>query len=398
MKVRGNIAIDEKKALKLSARTGLHPMMTGVRDLYTEQKVGVVHGVGYPNPNLSHFRSTDIWMTASASNQVVSTGWMGRYLHKDYPNYPEGYPNETMPDPIAIQMSAIVSLALTGQDQHSLGVALQNPETFYQLVSGTTSGGGDLPKEKNARDNVQYVRGIQSKSMSYSSVIKAAADKANNIVEYPTGNRLADQLKIVARLIAGGLKTRVYVVTLGGFDTHANQAGRLHPFLHPLSERVQVHVAGVALVPHAADTDLRLIHVLFGHASTVEHRLGGALAFRLRNPAAELIERLAHHETFGLRRWCVRERVVAERVVAALWLNERYAADFGTKFDFRLQSLRWAGPTRLAPANEAQASFSSCGKTFVRNSQPPAINMPIAEIHRQMSHRSPGLIRASVRR
>ncbi len=223
MKVRGNIAIDEKKALKLSARTGLHPMMTGVRDLYTEQKVGVVHGVGYPNPNLSHFRSTDIWMTASASNQVVSTGWMGRYLHKDYPNYPEGYPNETMPDPIAIQMSAIVSLALTGQDQHSLGVALQNPETFYQLVSGTTSGGGDLPKEKNARDNVQYVRGIQSKSMSYSTVIKAAADKANNIVEYPTGNRLADQLKIVARLIAGGLKTRVYVVTLGGFDTHAGQ-------------------------------------------------------------------------------------------------------------------------------------------------------------------------------
>lgn len=223
MKVRANIAIDETKALKLNAKTGLHPMMTGVRDLYTEQKVGIVHGVGYPNPNQSHFRSTDIWMSASASNEMISTGWLGRYLHRDYPNYPEGYPNETMPDPIAIQMSAVVSLALTGQDQHSLGVALQNPETFYQLVSGTTSGGGDLPLQKNARNNVMYVRGVQSKSMSYSTVIKAAADKANNIVEYPTGNRLADQLKVVARMVAGGLKTRVYVVSLGGFDTHAGQ-------------------------------------------------------------------------------------------------------------------------------------------------------------------------------
>lgn len=223
MKVRANIAIDEAKALKLTNKVGLHPVMSGVRDLYTEQKVGIIHGVGYPNPNLSHFRSTDIWMTASASNEVISTGWLGRYLHRDYPNYPEGYPNETMPDPIAIQMSAVVSLALTGQDQHSLGTALQNPETFYQLVSGTTSGGGDLPSQKNARDNVMYVRGVQAKSMSYSTVIKAAADKANNIATYPTGNRLADQLKIVARLVAGGLKTRVYVVSLGGFDTHAGQ-------------------------------------------------------------------------------------------------------------------------------------------------------------------------------
>ena len=246
MKVRANIAIDESKALKISDSIGLHPVMTGVRDLFAQQKVGVIPGVGYPNPNLSHFRSTDIWMTASASNQVISTGWLGRYLHRDYPNYPEGYPNETMPDPIAVQMSAVVSLALTGQDQHSLGTALQDPETFYQLVSGTTSGGGDLPSQKNARDNVMYVRGVQSKSMSYSTVIKAAADKAKNIAEYPTGNRLADQLKVVARLVAGGLKTRVYVVTLGGFDTHAGQvvdgdtsAGGHANLLQQLSDAVQ---------------------------------------------------------------------------------------------------------------------------------------------------------------
>jgi uncharacterized protein (DUF1501 family) len=223
MQARANVAIPEAKALKLTDTIGLHPVMTGVRDLYTEKKVAIVHGAGYPNPNLSHFRSTDIWMTASASNQIITSGWLGRYMHSDYPGYPEGYPNETMPDPIAIQMSAVVSLALTGQDQHSLGIALQDPETFYQLVSGTTSGGGDLPTEKNARANVEYVREVQSKSLTYSNVIKGAADKATNQVTYPTANRVADQLKIVARLIAGGLKTRVYVVTLGGFDTHAGQ-------------------------------------------------------------------------------------------------------------------------------------------------------------------------------
>lgn len=223
MQARANVAIPEAKALKLTDAVGLHPVMTGVRDLFTEKKVAIVHGAGYPNPNLSHFRSTDIWMTASASNQVITSGWLGRYMHRDYPGYPEGYPNETMPDPIAIQMSAVVSLALTGQDQHSLGIALQDPETFYQLVSGTTSGGGDLPTEKNARANVAYVREVQAKSLTYSNVIKGAADKASNQVTYPSANRLADQLKIVARLIAGGLKTRVYVVTLGGFDTHAGQ-------------------------------------------------------------------------------------------------------------------------------------------------------------------------------
>ncbi len=222
-KLRSNIAIPTDKVLKLREESGLHPAMKGVHRLWSEQKIGVVQGVTYPNPNQSHFRSNDIWMSGSSSNVIEPTGWVGRYLNTQYPTYPEGYPNAAMPDPIAIQMSAVVGLALTGLQRQSMGIALQDPEAFYRLVSGSDEPGTDVPTSAYAASNVRYVREVQSKSMQFSTVIKAAADKAKNIAEYPTNNRLADQLKIVARLIAGGLKTRVYVVQLNGFDTHAAQ-------------------------------------------------------------------------------------------------------------------------------------------------------------------------------
>lgn len=220
---RSNIAIPENKALKITTDAGLHPSMPGIHSMFNDKKVAVVQGVAYPNPNLSHFRATDIWNTGSASNVNLQSGWLGRYINELYPGYPAGFPNATTPDPIAIQMSAVVSLSLMGYDANSMGIALQDPETFYRLVSGTDAPGTELPTAACARENVEFVREVQLKSMSYSTVIKAAADKATNIETYPTNNRLGDQLKIVARLVAGGLKTRVYVVQMGGFDTHAAQ-------------------------------------------------------------------------------------------------------------------------------------------------------------------------------
>ncbi len=220
--LRGNIALPESKILKLNTATGIHTAMTEVQSMWQNGMLNVVQGVTYPNPNLSHFRSTDIWMAGEAYNQYLNTGWLGRYLDAEFPNYPTGYPNATMPDPPAIQMGAVMSLSAQGPSQ-SMGMAIQDPTTFYNLVNGTTKGPFGDPPDTRPGNELKFIRQVETESQAYSSVIKTAADKANNMASYPSGNSLADQLKIVARLVAGGLMTRVYMVTLGGFDTHAGQ-------------------------------------------------------------------------------------------------------------------------------------------------------------------------------
>ena len=134
---RANILIPDTQVLPLSGitGTGLHPAMTGMQQLYDDGKLNIVQGVGYPSPNYSHFRATDIWLTASDSNQVLDSGWTGRYLNYEYPNFPTGYPNATMPDPLAIQIGSSVSLALQGPAA-SMGMAISDPTSFYNLING----------------------------------------------------------------------------------------------------------------------------------------------------------------------------------------------------------------------------------------------------------------------
>jgi uncharacterized protein (DUF1501 family) len=217
--------------LRLTDITGLHPAMTGMQTLYDHGKLCVVQGVSYPSPNLSHFRATDIWLTASDAGQVLSSGWLGRYLTNEWPGYPSGYPNQDMPDPPAIQIGSVVSLGFQGPSQ-STAITIQDPNTFYQLVSGSSSGGQDETPPTAAGLELSFIRQVAAQSISFASRVKAAADKAQNrSTLYPAAgqNSLADQLKIVARLIAGGLKTRIYLVNLGGFDTHSNQVVATDP-------------------------------------------------------------------------------------------------------------------------------------------------------------------------
>lgn len=220
---RANILIDEAKVLKLkdSDITGFHPAMTGLRDLYSDHKLSVIQAVSYPNPNFSHFRATDIWLTAADSDKIIETGWMGRYLDKEFPNFPTGYPNSSMPDPLAIQIGAVLSPAFQGPSV-GMGMSITSPTNFYNLITGTTDPVPNTP----AGHELTFIRQVATQTQTYATVIKAAASKASNISsKYPTAgvNSLADQLKIVAQLIAGGLKTRIYMVNLSGFDTHAGQ-------------------------------------------------------------------------------------------------------------------------------------------------------------------------------
>jgi uncharacterized protein (DUF1501 family) len=222
---RQNIIIPENKILKLTGTnaTGFHPAMPELRAMYDNGLLSVVQDVGYPNPDFSHFRSTDIWLSASDSNQQVNTGWIGRFLDTKFPNFPEGYPNTDFPDPPAIQIGAMVSPSFQG-NQSSLGISITDPNSFYQFVSGTIDPAPNTP----AGHELTYVRLVAQQTRQYSGSIKNAATKnnpANLSTLYPptSTNTLADQLKIVAQLIAGGLKTKVYMVSIGGFDTHAAQ-------------------------------------------------------------------------------------------------------------------------------------------------------------------------------
>ncbi|MDB5203680.1 MAG: hypothetical protein JWQ27_3089 [Ferruginibacter sp.] len=219
---RSNIAIAQNKVLPLTGTitTGLHPSLTGLRDMYDQGNLSIIQAAGYPAPSFSHFRATDIWMTASNSNEYFSDGWIGRYLNGEYPGYPAGYPNTQMPHPLGIQFGSGTSLALLGP-QSPMGYTISDPNAFLNNADG----GEDLvPLDTPMGLKLQYVRDVSKQSQAYYTAVKDAYNLPgnNNLVTYPN-NSLSNQLKIVARLINGGLKTKVYVVSMGGFDTHSNQ-------------------------------------------------------------------------------------------------------------------------------------------------------------------------------
>ena len=215
---RPNIYIPEKSLLALNGKVGLHPAMTGLSSMYNDGKLKVVQSVGYPQPSYSHFRATDIWMSASDSSATVNSGWAGRYLNYEYPNFPNGYPNATMSDPLAIQIGSATSLTLQGPAV-SMGMSISSTSNFYNLINGVQDPAPNTPAGKE----LSFIRMVSQQTQKYATVIKAAATNTVQQVSYPTKNSLGDQLKIVARLIKGGLKTRVYMVNYGGFDTHSAQ-------------------------------------------------------------------------------------------------------------------------------------------------------------------------------
>lgn len=212
------IGIPAGNVLSLPGSTmGLHPSLTELKNLMIDGKLALIQNVGYANPNFSHFRATDIWHTASNSNQILTTGWLGRYLREEYPNYPGTLPA----DPMSIQIGTNSDLSLISQ-VGNMALTFQDPNQFYQLTQGGTYSGYEKVKTY-AGDELNFARKVSADSLQYATRVKEAADNGQNLVTYPVNNKLADQLKIVSKLIDGGLQTRLYVVSMGGFDTHSNQ-------------------------------------------------------------------------------------------------------------------------------------------------------------------------------
>lgn len=218
-KARSNVLIPQNKVLKLNGTnlTGLHPSLPGIQQLYNDGKLHIVQNVGYENQNFSHFRSADIWFTASDHNEYLSSGMAGRYLNLEYPGFPNGYPNSSVPDPLGIQVGSLLNVLFQGPSAQ-MGIAINNPDEVFNLVPGIA----DTAPNGYPGDQLNYIRLVAQQTSSYTKTISTAAKKVTTQGTYPdTG--LAKQLKVVAKLVAGGLQTRLYMVSLGGFDTHSVQ-------------------------------------------------------------------------------------------------------------------------------------------------------------------------------
>ncbi|MEO5648238.1 MAG: DUF1501 domain-containing protein [Chitinophagaceae bacterium] len=220
LSARPNIAIAQANVLALTgtSATGLHPVMTGMRDMYNDGKLCIVQAAGYPTPNFSHFRATDIWMTASHQNEVLTNGWLGRYLNLEYPGYPNGYPNLNAPDPLAIQFGSSTSLELLGPNSQ-MAVTISNPNNIINGVADVENPAPLTP----AGDKLVYVRNISRQANQYSVRISNSYNAGNTTGTIYPNTTLANQLKVVAKMIHGGLKTKIFVCNFGGFDTHSGQ-------------------------------------------------------------------------------------------------------------------------------------------------------------------------------
>lgn len=217
--VRPHVALKENQVLNLgNLDYALHPAMTGLKSVFDEDRLAIIQNVGYPDQNYSHFRSTDIWMSGSDGDVFLDSGWSGRYLNSMHPDFPEGYPNEAYKDPLAIEIGHSSSLMFQGYS-YNLGYTINDPQDFYELLSG---GAPDTTGTRGG-ERLNYIQNVALQSQKYGRRVKEIAEVGNNIVSYPEDNDLAQQLKICARLISGGSKTKLYMVELNGFDTHDNQ-------------------------------------------------------------------------------------------------------------------------------------------------------------------------------
>jgi uncharacterized protein (DUF1501 family) len=254
-KARGSLAIPEKKALNLVDGIGLHPALSGLQSLFYNGQLGIIQNVGVKNPDFSHFRAGDIWNSASDSDQFLTSGWLGRMLEL----IPAGL------DPRGLRIGTVPSLAFQGRTS-TPAITIRDTDSFYDFLENM---GWGSPGEAMGR--LSHIRQIRSLTETYTKRVKDAADRVDQQKEYPD-TALAAQLKIVARLISGGLNTQVYMVTMNGFDTHAGQvnsgdaATGVHAYLlKELSEAITAFMADLEFLG-VADRVVGMTYSEFGRA------------------------------------------------------------------------------------------------------------------------------------
>jgi uncharacterized protein (DUF1501 family) len=223
---RPKIAIPKADIFKATDELGFHASLLPLKKLYDEGHLTIINNVGYPNPNRSHFRATDIWQTASHSNQYLQTGWIGRYLDM-YGNEPYN----------AIEIDDSLSLALKGQ--HINGIATTNPAVLFKTSQDPYFKNvlKHYQDEHLSEHNLGYLYKTMIAAESSAKYIFEKHKTATNSQEYPN-NAFAKQLKTTSKLMSSGIETKVFYSSLGGFDTHAGQ-------LHSQERLLKVYAEGI---------------------------------------------------------------------------------------------------------------------------------------------------------
>jgi uncharacterized protein (DUF1501 family) len=229
--LRPTLGLKKDATLPINDSLGLNPGCAALHALLDEGKLGIVQNVGYPNPNRSHFRSTEIWETASESSDSMSTGWIGRYLD----NACAGTPPAS--DPEAIHVSSEVPQTFGGAVPHNTfglanrggGGRRDDAKLLQRLVTRPGEAAAD-PSGNNS-----FLRATMMDALVAEQKIQGLLGAYKPEAPYP-GTDFAQSLRNVAALISAGLPTRVYFVSIGGFDTHANQLNSHQNLLKNLSE------------------------------------------------------------------------------------------------------------------------------------------------------------------
>lgn len=231
-KARPRLGILRDKALSLTDETGLHPALTAFKELYDDGSLSILNNVGYPNPDRSHFRSMDIWHTASQSTEYWSQGWVGRYLDAQC----KGCDKPTQ----AIELDDVLSLALKGENIK--GIAVKDPRRLY----GTANEKFFREVMKNHKDEageqpVDYLYKTMAETLSSADYIFQQSRLHPSNADYPKTD-LGNSLKTIASLIFSEINTKVYYVSLGSFDTHINQEAQQQRLFTEMNDAVKSFV------------------------------------------------------------------------------------------------------------------------------------------------------------
>lgn len=228
-KARPRLGIEKSKVLGLTDEAGLHPALTGIKELYDDGSLAIINSVGYPNPDRSHFRSMDIWHTASQSSEYWNAGWIGRYLDAQC----QGCDKPTQ----AIEMDDILSLSMKGE--HVKGIAVKDPRRLYGTANEKFF--RDVMKHHPGTDGeqpVDYLYKTMAETLSSADYIFKQSRLHPTSAQYPA-TELGTSMKTIASLIFSDINTKVYYVSLGSFDTHTNQDMQQQRLFTEMSDAVR---------------------------------------------------------------------------------------------------------------------------------------------------------------